>query len=158
MALEPAGALPLASGGGCTRGLDRVGRSAELVCGDMRHRCGLAGSICGVPSSSAQLSCRSLGMASRIAGLRHLDLAARPCPGMLNRLAGPRVRGLHRLEQVQNMLCARGCLQSQEPVVGVRERPPAADGDEAGVAVFGEDHGCTRPVASAQRLSLPAAG
>jgi hypothetical protein len=26
-------------------------------------------------------------------------------------------------------------------MVGVRERPPAADGDEAGVAIFGEDHG-----------------
>jgi len=59
---------------------------------------------------------------------------------------------------VQNVLCARGRPQSQEPMVGVRERPPAADGDEAGVAVFGEDHGCTRPVASAQRLALPAAG
>jgi hypothetical protein len=51
------------------------------------------------------------------------------------------------------VLCARGRPQSQEPMVGVRERPPAADGDEAGVAVFGEDHGCTRPVASAQRLA-----
>ena len=50
------------------------------------------------------------------------------------------------------MLCARGRPQSQEPMVGVRERPPAADGDEAGVAVFGEDHGCTRPVASAQLI------
>ena len=48
-ALEPAGALTLASGGRRTRGLDRVGRSTELVCGDMRHRCRLAGSICGVP-------------------------------------------------------------------------------------------------------------
>jgi hypothetical protein len=38
-------------------------------------------------------------------------------------------------------------------MVRVRERPPAADGDEAGVAVFGEDHGCTRPVASAQRIA-----
>ena len=37
-------------------------------------------------------------------------------------------------------------------MVGVRERPPAADGDEAGVAVFGEDHGCTCPVAFAQRI------
>jgi hypothetical protein len=36
-------------------------------------------------------------------------------------------------------------------MVGVRERPAAADGDEAGVAVFGEDHGCTFLVASAQR-------
>jgi len=73
-------------------------------------------------------------------------------PSLLDRLAGPRVRGLHRLEEVQNVLCARGRPQSQEPMVGVRERPPAADGDEAGVAVFGEDHGCTRPVASAQRI------
>jgi hypothetical protein len=55
-ALKPAGALTLADGGGRTRGLDRVGRSTEFVCGDMRHHCRLAGSICGVPSGSAQLS------------------------------------------------------------------------------------------------------
>ncbi len=52
--------------------------------------------------------------------------------------AGPRV---HRLEEVQNVLRARGSPQSQEPMVGVRKRPPTADGDEAGVAIFGEDHG-----------------
>jgi hypothetical protein len=46
---------------------------------------------------------------------------------------------------VQNVLCARGSPQSQEPMVGVRERPPAADGDEAGVAVFWQDHGATAP-------------
>src|SRR5471030_2260882 len=62
MALEPAGALTLASGGGRTRGLDRVGRSTQLVCGDMRHRRGLAGSKGSVPSGSDQLSCRGLGM------------------------------------------------------------------------------------------------
>jgi hypothetical protein len=28
-------------------------------------------------------------------------------------------------------------------MVGVRERPPAADGDEARVAVFWQDHGST---------------
>jgi hypothetical protein len=28
-------------------------------------------------------------------------------------------------------------------MVGVGERPPAADGDEARVAVFRQDHGCT---------------
>ena len=39
------------------------------------------------------------------------------------------------------MLGARGRPQSQKPMVRVRERPPAADGDEAGVAVFGENHG-----------------
>ncbi len=43
-------------------------------------------------------------------------------------------------------------------MVGVRERPPAADGDEAGVAVFGEDYGCTRPVPSTRQLALLAAG
>ena len=39
-----------------------------------------------------------------------------------------------------NMLRARGCPQRQEPMVGIRERPTAADGDEAGVTLLGEDH------------------
>lgn len=140
-ALDPAGALTLASGGRRTNGLYRVGRSTKLVCRDMRHHCRLAGSKCGVPGGSAQLSCRSHGMAARRSGLRHPDLAARPCPNLLDRLAGPRVRGLHRLEEVQNVLRALGGPQRQEPMVGVRKRPPTADGDEAGVAIFGEDHG-----------------
>ena len=84
-------------------------------------------------------------MATRRSGLRHPDLAARPCPNLLDRLAGPRVPGLHRLEEVQNVLRARGSPQSQEPMVGVRKRPPTADGDEAGVAIFGEDHGVGVP-------------
>jgi hypothetical protein len=144
-ALEPAGALTLASRGRRTRGLDRVGRSTELVCGDMRHHRRLAGSKCGVPSGSAQLSCRSHGMATRRTGLGHLDLASRPCPNLLDRQTGPPVRRLHRLEEVQNVLCAHGSPQSQEPMVGVRERPPAADGDEAGVAISWQDHGSTVP-------------
>jgi hypothetical protein len=37
----------------CTRSLDRIGRSTEFVCGDMRNHCRLAGSICSVPSGSA---------------------------------------------------------------------------------------------------------
>lgn len=143
-ALEPAGALTLLSGGRRTHRLDRVGRSAELLCGDMRDRCRLAGSICGVPSGSAQLSCRSHGMATRRSGLRHPDLAARPCPNLLDRLAGPRVRGLHRLEEVQNVLRARGSPDSQQPMVGVRKRPPTPDGDEAGVTSFGKNHGAPR--------------
>jgi|GEM_PF-3806553 len=43
---------------GRTRGLERVGRSTEIVCDDTRYRRRLAGSICGVPSGSVQLSCR----------------------------------------------------------------------------------------------------
>jgi hypothetical protein len=62
-----------------THGLDRVGRRTELVCGNMRHHCRLAGSKCGVPGSPAQHSRRSHGMAARRASLRHRDLAARPC-------------------------------------------------------------------------------
>jgi len=79
-------------------------------------------------------------MAARRSGLRHPDLAACPCPNLLDRLAGPRVRGLHRLEEEQNVLRARGSPESQEPMVGVGKRPPTADGDEAGVAIFREDH------------------
>jgi hypothetical protein len=139
-ALEPAGAL-LAPGRRRTRRLDRVGGSTELVRCDMRHHGRLAGRICGMPSGSAQLSCRTHGMATRRTGLGHPDLAARPCPNLLDCLAGPRIRGLHRLEEVQNVLCARRRPQGQKPVVGVRERPPAADGDEPGIAVLGEDHG-----------------
>jgi hypothetical protein len=41
---------------------------------------------------------------------------------------------------VQNVLCARGNPESQEPMVGVGKGPPTADGDEAGVAIFREDH------------------
>ena len=152
-ALEPAGALTLASRGGRTCGLDCVGRSTELVCGDMRHRCRLAGSICGVPGGSVQVSCCSVGSAGRRAGLGHRDLAADPRSSLLDGLAGPRVRGLHRLEMVQNVLCTRGRPQSQEPMVGVREGPSAADGDEAGVALFGENHCCTRPLVSAQLIA-----
>ncbi len=146
-ALAPAGALSLACGGSRTRGLDRIGSSPEFMCGDMRHRGRLAGRIGGVPSGSTQLSGRRLGMASRRAALGHLDLAARPGPRLLDRVARPRVRGLDRLEEGQNVLCARGRPQSQEPVVGIRQRPAAADGDKAGVAFFGEDHGGTRPIA-----------
>jgi hypothetical protein len=50
------------------------------------------------------------------------------------------------------MFCTLGCPQSQEPMVGVRERPSATDGNEARVADFGEDHDCTFCVASAQLI------
>jgi hypothetical protein len=81
-----------------TRGLDRVGRSTELVCGDMRHHCRLAGSKCGVPSSPAQHSRRSHGMATRHAGLRHRDLAARPSASQFDGSTRSVVIGMHFLE------------------------------------------------------------
>jgi len=92
-----------------TRGFDRVGRSTELVCCDMRHRCRLASSVCGVPGSSAQLSSRSLGMAGRRAGLRHGGPAARPGTSHFDGSPRPVVIRLHFLEEVQHMLRAIGC-------------------------------------------------
>ena len=86
---------------------------------------------------------------SRAAG-GHAMAAARELSGAARHAAyaagqaGPQVRGLHRLEEVQNVLCTRGSPEGQEPMVGVRERPPAADGDEAGIAVFWQDHGFHR--------------
>jgi hypothetical protein len=62
---------------------------------------------------------------------------------VLDRETGPRVRGLRRLEEVQNVLCARGRPQSQKPMVRVREPPPSAEGDETRVAVLGKDHRST---------------
>src|SRR5260370_15341389 len=94
-ALELAGALTLASGGGRTHGLDRVRGSTKLVRGDMRHHGRLAGSICGVPSGSAQLSCRSHCMAACRPGLTHPDLAEGPRQHTRDRIAGPLVLRLH---------------------------------------------------------------
>ncbi len=106
----------------------------------MGHLGCLARCVCGVPSGSAQLACRTHGVATRRPGLRHPDVTVRPCPNLLDGLAGPRVQGLLQLEEVQDLLGASGRPQSEELMIGVRERPPATDGDETGVAVLGEDH------------------
>src|ERR1700712_5318712 len=99
-ALEQPRARVLMSRHCCTRGLDRVGGSTELVGGDMRNYCSLAGGVGGVPPRSVQVAGRLHGMATRCPGLRHADLAARPCPDLLDRLTGPVVGGPYRLEQV----------------------------------------------------------
>jgi len=90
--------------------------------GDIRYHPHLAGSISGVPSGSGQLSGRSHGMATRRAGLRHPDLAARPC-----RICSIAWRGRGSGGSTDSKRC-RTCSalrppQSQEPMVGVRERP-----------------------------------
>jgi len=150
-ALKSPDMLALAIRSGCTRGPDCVGCRTEFVCRDMCYRCGLAGSIRGVPSGPAQLSCRSLCMASRRAGLGHRNFAARPCPSLLNCVTRPRVRRRRRLKEVQDVFRTRCGPQGEQLMVGVGERPPAADGDEAMVAVFREDHGYTFLLASARR-------
>jgi hypothetical protein len=51
------------------------------------------------------------------------------------------------------VFCTCSRPQGEKLMVQIRERPTAADGDEARVAVFGEDHGFTCSVASAKRCS-----
>src|SRR4051794_2890487 len=79
LALEPASALGLARRDSCTYRLDRVSSSTELVCGHMRDYSRLAGSVRSMPSGTLEIPSRSHGVATRRAGLRHLDLATRPC-------------------------------------------------------------------------------
>ena len=142
VALNPAGLFVGFGGGGASR-LDGVSGGTEFVGRDVRHHRRLAGRKGGMASGSAQLPGRSHGVATGRPRLRHPDFAAGPRPDLLDRLAGPPIRRLHRLEEGQHVLGARRRPQREEPMVGVREGPPAADGDEAPVAVLGQDHGCT---------------
>ena len=87
---------------------DRVGGRAELVRGNVGDRPGLAGSVRGISCCPAQVSGCPHGMAACRARLHHLDLAADPGPGVLNRLARSRVPRLGRLEKAKDVLCTRG--------------------------------------------------
>src|SRR5437588_4903924 len=142
-ALEPPGVLTLASRSGCPRRLDGVGRRSELVRGDVRHRRGLAGGICGMAGGAAQLSSSRVGHAGSLTRSGHRDLAAHPGPSLRDRPARARVQRSRRLEQLQDVLRTRCGPEGEQLMVGVGQRPPAADGDEARVALFREDHGCT---------------
>lgn len=139
-ALESPCALALSFRRGRTCGLDRIGGRTELVRGDVRDRRRLTGSIRGMPCCPTQVSGRGVGMAGRRASLGHRDLAARPCPSLLNGVTRPRVRRLSLLEEVEDVLRARCRPQGEELMIRIGERPAAADSDEARVAIFGEDH------------------
>src|SRR5438046_1636683 len=99
-ALAPSSALPFTLRGGRTRGLDGVGRRTELVCSDMRDRRRLTGRVCGRPGGPAQIPGGPVRVAGRGARLGHRDLAAHPCPSLLDRPTWPRVGRPRRLEEV----------------------------------------------------------
>ena len=139
-AFESPDALTRSFRRGGTRRLDRIGGGAELVRGDMRHHRRLAGSVCGVPSGSAQLSGRSHGMATCRAGPGHRDLASRPGTGLLDGLTRSWVLRLSRLEEDEDVLRARCRPQGEEMVIRIDESSTAADRHETRVAVFREDH------------------
>ena len=79
-------------------------------------------------------------MAARGAGLRHRDLAAHPRSGLLDGLARAQVRRPGRLEVMQDVLRAGRRPQSKKVMVRVLQRAAAANGNEPGIADFGEDH------------------
>jgi hypothetical protein len=94
-------ALPLALESPCggaqavwcrrTCSFDRVGGGTELVRSDVSDGSGLAGGVRGMPCCSTQVSGCPHRMAARRTSLHHFDLATHPGPGMLDRLARPRV-------------------------------------------------------------------
>jgi len=83
----------------------------------MRDDCGLAGSVGGIPRCPTQIPGRSHCVAAGGARLHHLDLAAHPGAGMLDRLTRPRVLRSNRLETVKDMLSALCCPQREEVMV-----------------------------------------
>ena len=79
-------------------------------------------------------------MTTRSAGVHHRNLAARPSAHLFNGLARARVRRLRRLEKGKHMFCTQGRPQREVVVIPISKGSTAADGNEARVAHFGEDH------------------
>ncbi len=93
-----------------------------------------------MPSFPAELSGRTVCMATRRASLGHRDLAA--CPGSpeFDRPTGTVVTWARPLEVVQDVLRVVGGPQGDELVIGTGERPTGAARHETRVADFAEDH------------------
>jgi hypothetical protein len=122
---------------GSTYGLDRVGGRAELVGGDVCDGRGLAGSVRGMPCCTTEVSGRGHRMAGRRASLSHGDCSTRPGSPEFDRVTRPRVLGLSRLEEVEDVLRARCRPQGQELVIRVGEVPPRRIVTKRGSRFFG---------------------
>jgi hypothetical protein len=94
-------------------------------------------------------------VAARGASLGHRDLTTHPGAGVVDRLARPEVLGPSRLEEVEDVLCARCRPQSEEMVIRISEGPTAADRHEARVPDLREDHdghsSCVHPPETLRR-------
>jgi hypothetical protein len=108
-ALEPTGLFTLALRCSSPCSLDRVGSRTEFVCGDVGDSGSLSCGIGGMARSPFEVSGRCVGVTRRGASLRHRDFATHPRPGLVDSMARPQVTGLHRLEEMQDVLRARGC-------------------------------------------------
>src|SRR4029077_14391553 len=138
--LESPRALALSFRRGSACSLDRIGGRTELVRGDVRDDRRLAGSKRGMACCPTQVSGRGHCMATRRASLGHRDLASHPRADLLDRLTRSRVQRPSRLEEVEDVLRARCRPQGKQLVIGIGERPTAADRHETTVAMLREDH------------------
>jgi len=101
---------------------------------------GLAGRVRGVPCRPTQVPGRGVCMAARRAGLPPRDLTPRPGTPKIDRASRTVVTGLHQLEVVQHVLCARGRPHREKTMVVVLEGPAATHGDEPRIPDLGENH------------------
>ncbi|HEY7354930.1 MAG TPA: hypothetical protein VH590_00645 [Ktedonobacterales bacterium] len=140
LALLTSGLLTLVFRGCRLRGLDGIGCRAQLVGGHMRHYRRLTSSICSMSRRAAQIPGRPHRVTTRRTRLRHRNLAARPCPSLLNGLTRTDIFGLNFLKKVQYMFRACGCPEGEKVVIAILERATTTDGDKSGVTGLGEDH------------------
>ena len=125
--------------------LDGVGGGTEVVFRHVAHAGGLASGVGGEPSSTAKRSSRTHRVTAGGSSRHHAHLATSPRPCCFDRAARTAVLGLLLHEQVQDVVGTFRGPQSQEPVIGIAERPATPDRDHTGIANGGEDHGVSIP-------------
>ena len=109
------------------------------MCGDVGDSRSLTCGMGGMARGPFEVSGRRVGVTRRGASLRHPDFAARPRSSLVDSMARPRVVGPHRLEEMQDVLRARGRPEGKQLVVRIRKRATTANRDEARVSFFWED-------------------
>jgi hypothetical protein len=109
------------------------------MCGNVRHRGGLARRQCCELRWVGHPARRGIGLESRLACITHTHLTANPRSTEIDSVAGPAVSWLMILEQMQHVLGAQECPISQQSVVFVRQRATTTDGDQPRIALFRED-------------------
>jgi hypothetical protein len=72
-------------------------------------------------------------------GVPHAHLAAQPGTTGVDSITRAGVVRLGMLKEMQDVLCAEGCPLRHHPVIFVRQRSAAADSDQSGVTVGGQD-------------------
>ncbi len=143
LALEPSGLLSGTSWRGGAHGLDRVGGCTKLVGGDMGDRRSLSRSVGGIARRPAQIAGGGISVASGCPRLRHRDRAAHPGARLLKRIARALVSRSNGLEEMQDMLGACGGPHGKQVMIGISQRPAAADRDKAWIANVRQNHGGT---------------